>query len=82
MIERICETCCKPVKGKLFRGKCRSCYDRSRKTTMVSIWKKSEKLFREYQGERDDTAACINELVELGLKTWKQGKRMILVPIG
>ena len=82
MIERLCESCSKPVKGKLYGGKCRPCYDKSRKTTMVSIPKKIQPLFEEYAGEREDIAKCINELVELGLRTWKQGKRMILVPIG
>jgi hypothetical protein len=78
---RNCENCGIEVLGKLFKGKCRRCYDRSRKTTVVSIPKKIQPLFEEYIGERDDIAKCINELVELGLKTWKQGKRMILVAI-
>ena len=81
MIERICEDCERPQHGKLFKGKCRKCYDRARKTTMISIPKKVQPLFEEYMGERDDTAKCINELVELRLKVWKQGKRVILVPI-
>ena len=49
---------------------------------MVSIPKKIQPLFEEYMGERDDMAKGINELVEMGLKIWKQGKRMILVPLG
>jgi hypothetical protein len=74
MIERLCESCSKPVKGKLFKGMCRKCYDKSRVTTMVSIPKSLEPLFREFAGEREDTARCIIELVELGLTTWKNGK--------
>ena len=81
MIERLCESCSRPVKGKLYRGMCRSCYDKSRKTTVISIPKKIQPLFEEYMGERDDVAKCVNELVELGLKTYKHGKRMILVPM-
>lgn len=81
MIERLCDDCNRPVKGKLFGGKCRKCYDRSRKTTVISIPKKIQPLFEEYMGERDDVAKGVNELVELGLRTWKRGKRMILVPL-
>lgn len=80
MIERLCEKCNKPVKGKLFDGKCRKCYDRSRKISSVAVPKKLEPLFNEYMGERTDTGKGIIELMELGLKTWKEGKRVIIVP--
>ena len=77
-----CEECGTEVRGKMFRRMCRRCYDRKRKTSVVSIPKNIQPLFEEYVGEREDIAKCINELVELGLRTWKQGKRMILVPMG
>jgi hypothetical protein len=80
MIERLCKTCDKPVKGKLFDGDCRKCYDKKRVATMVAIPKKLEPVFKEYAGERSDTSKCIVELIELGLKTWKEGKRVIIVP--
>lgn len=68
--------------GKLFKGMCRKCYDKSRVTSMVSIPKNLEPLFREYAGEREDTAKCIVELVEIGLDVWKHGKwaRIIFRP--
>ena len=82
MVERLCESCSKPVVGKLFKGKCRRCYDKNRKTTVLSIPKKMQADFETYMDNRDDTAKCVIELVELGLRTWKQGKKMILVPLG
>jgi hypothetical protein len=46
----------------------------------LTISRKNEGLFKEYVGERDDRARCANELIEMGLKTWKYGQRVILVP--
>ena len=69
------------MKGILIKGKCRKCYDKARKTTVVSIPRKMELGFVEYMGDRDDTARCIIELVELGLHSWKHGKLYRLVPI-
>jgi len=57
MIERLCESCSKPVTGKLLKGKCRTCYDRSRQDIHLTISRKNEALFREYMGKRDDTIA-------------------------
>ena len=83
MIERLCDECDRPVTGKLFRGMCRTCYDRNRQTTVISIPKKMQSDFEAYMEESNETVAkCVIELVELGLKVWKKGKRMILVPIG
>lgn len=82
MIERLCEECDKPVTGKLFKGLCRSCYDRARVTTVVSIPKKLQPLFTEYMSDRDDTAKCIIELVQMGLVSWKHGKMYRMVPAG
>lgn len=80
MIERLCEFCSRPVSGKLYGGKCRACYDASRKISSVAVPKKLEPLFNEYMGERDDIAKGIIELMEIGLKTWKMGQRVIIVP--
>ena len=80
MIERLCAKCDKPVSGKLFKGMCRSCYDKSRTITSVAVPRKLEPLFLEYAGERDDTGRCIIELMELGLRTWKEGKWVRIVP--
>ena len=80
MIERLCEKCGKPVQGKLFRGLCRECYDKSRKICSIAVPRKLEPLFNEYMGGRDDIAQGIKELMELGLQTWKYGQRVILVP--
>jgi hypothetical protein len=80
LVPRLCEKCDKEVKGKLFKGMCRRCYDKSRVTTVVSIPKKIQPLFEEYAGERDDKARCICELVKLGLNTWKHGKWVRVVP--
>ena len=81
MIEGLCESCSKPVKDKLFRGMCRACYDRNRQDIHLTVSKKNEALFKEYMGRRDDRARCANELIEIGLRTWKYGRRVILVGV-
>ena len=80
MVERLCEQCDKPVLGKLYKGRCRSCYDKSREFIMMSIAKDVEKDFREYVGERTDRAQCVNELLRIAFKVIKEGKRVIIVP--
>lgn len=79
--EVLCPDCATLVKGRLYGGKCRACYDRARAITTVAIPKGLMPLFREFMGDRDDVSNGIIELVGIGLKTWKQGKRMILVPL-
>ena len=71
-----CEECGRLVKGRLYRGKCRACYDRARTITTVAIPARLGPLFSEYMGERDDVSNGIIELVETGLNLWKHGKTM------
>lgn len=80
MIERLCSSCDKPVKGILYKGMCRSCYDKNRQTTMVAIPKKLQKDFEEYMNfSNENPAKCIIELVEVGLKVHKHGKRQLVI---
>ena len=80
MIERLCESCSKPVSGKLYKNLCRGCYDAKRKISSVAVPKKLQPLFDDYMGERDDVARGIIELMELGLKVWKTGRQVTIIP--